>query len=153
MTKTTLLIAATILLGLTGFQTGCNSSSPTGTAGPAPTATPPAKIIATGPAGNSLTGTISNSEGVMKKGSQSFTLAFTDASNMPVEVGSAAINFRMAAMGSMAEMNSGATFTTTATPGVYDGKVNLDMAGDWQAMITYEGPAGKGAFLLPIVAK
>jgi hypothetical protein len=59
----------------------------------------------------------------------------------------------MAAMGSMAEMNNGATFTSTGTPGVYSGKTDIEMAGEWQAQITYEGPAGKGAFKLPIIAK
>jgi hypothetical protein len=36
---------------------------------------------------------------------------------------------------------------------VYSGKVEIEMAGEWQAQITYEGPAGKGSFSLPMVAK
>jgi hypothetical protein len=111
------------------------------------------KTIATGPAGNNLTATMTNTEGVLRKGSQEFTLAFTDASGKPVDVGSVALNYRMAAMGSMAEMNSGATFKTTGTPGIYRGNVDIEMAGEWQAQITYEGPAGKGAFSLPVHAK
>ena len=64
-----------------------------------------------------------------------------------------ALIFHMPGMGSMAEMNDQATFTTTDTPGVYRGRANIEMAGEWQAQIAYEGPAGKGAFSLPIVAK
>ena len=50
-------------------------------------------------------------------------------------------------------MNDAATLTTTGTPGVYKGKIEIEMAGEWQAQITYEGPAGKGSFALSIVAK
>ncbi len=113
----------------------------------------PGKVIKAGPAGNNLTATLSNTEGALKKGQQEFYLAFTDSSGKPVDVGSVALNYRMAAMGSMAEMNNGATFTTSGTPGVYKGKVNIEMAGEWQAQITYEGPTGKGAFSIPVSAK
>ncbi|MEO7660116.1 MAG: FixH family protein, partial [Pyrinomonadaceae bacterium] len=106
----------------------------------------------TGPAGNNLTATLSSPTG-LKKGSQEFTLTFTDPAGKPIDVGSVALNYRMAAMGSMSEMNNGAKFTTTSTPGVYTGKVDIEMAGEWQAQITYEGPAGKGSFSLPVVAK
>lgn len=113
----------------------------------------PGKAIKAGPAGNNLTATLSNTEGVLKKGQQEFYLAFTDTSGKPVDVGSVALNYRMGAMGSMAEMNNGATFTTSGTPGVYKGKVNIEMAGEWQAQITYEGPVGKGSFSIPVSAK
>ena len=53
----------------------------------------------------------------------------------------------------MAEMNNGATFKTTGAPGVYRGSVDIEMAGEWQAQVTYEGPAGKGSFSFPVNAK
>ena len=145
MRKTILFIA---ILASIALAAGC--SSPGNTTSPAPAA---GKTIATGPAGNNLTATLSNADGTMKKGSQEITLTFADASGKPVDVGSAALNCHMAAMGSMAAMNNAATLTTTGTPGVYKCKVLLDMAGEWQAQITYEGAAGKGSFSLPIVAK
>lgn len=111
------------------------------------------KTIKSGTAGNNLTATIANSDGVLRKGKQTFTLTFSDASGKPVEVGSAAVNFHMPAMGTMAVMNNPATLSTTNTPGVYTGNVNLEMAGEWQAQITYEGPAGKGRANLPITAQ
>lgn len=111
------------------------------------------KTIKSGTAGNNLTATIANSDGVLRKGKQTFTLTFSDASGKPVEVGSAAVNFHMPAMGTMAVMNNPATLSTTNTPGVYTGNVNLEMAGEWQAQITYDGPAGKGRANLPITAQ
>ena len=111
------------------------------------------KAIKSGPAGNNLNVTLSNSDGVLRKGKQDFTLTFADASGKPVDVGSVSLNFFMPAMGSMSAMNNPATFTTTSTPGVYAGKVNLEMAGEWQAQIAYEGPAGMGKASLPITAQ
>lgn len=111
------------------------------------------KTIKSGPAGNNLTATLASSDGVLRNGKQDFTLTFADASGKPVDVGSVALNFYMPAMGSMAAMNNPATFTTTSTPGVYRGTVDLEMAGEWQAQITYDGPAGKGKATLPVTAQ
>jgi hypothetical protein len=111
------------------------------------------KSIKSGPAGNNLTATISSADGVLRKGKQDFKLAFTDASGKPVDVGAVSLNFFMPAMGSMSAMNSPTTFTTTGTPGIYQGKADLEMSGEWQAQITYEGPAGKGKATLAITAQ
>lgn len=147
MRKIILFVGFASLVGMIIFTAACGSTNNS------PTAPAAGKTIATGPAGNNLTATVSNADGVLRKGKQEFTLTFADAAGKPVDVGAVAFNNRMAAMGSMAEMNNGATLTTTSTPGVYLGKVEIEMAGEWQAQITYEGPAGKGAFKLPIVAK
>ncbi len=146
MRKTILFVGLLTFAGVIVFVSACGAGSNSST-------TPSGKTIATGPAGNNLTATLSSADGVLRKGKQEFTLTFTDTSGKPVDVGSVALNYRMAAMGSMAEMNNGATFTTTGTPGVYSGKADIEMAGGWQAQITYEGPAGKGAFSLPVNAK
>lgn len=111
------------------------------------------KTIKSGPAGNNLTATISNSSGVLKKGKQDFTLTFTDASGKPVDVGAASLNFFMPAMGSMSAMNIPATIKTTGTPGVYSCTADVEVSGEWQAQITYEGPAGNGKATLPITAQ
>ncbi|MEP6944405.1 MAG: FixH family protein [Acidobacteriota bacterium] len=140
-------ILFTTLFALSVFAAACGSA---GSSGPA---APTGKTIATGPAGNNLTAILSNLDGALKKGVQEFTLTFTDSSGKPVDVGSVALNYRMAAMGSMSEMNTGATFTTTGTPGVYKGKADIEMGGEWKAMITYEGAAGKNAFSIPVIAK
>jgi len=139
-----LIIASISLLAMTLIASACGSSSNPPAAG---------KTIASGPAGNNLTATIANAEGSLRKGQQEFTLTFADASGKAVDVGAVAFNNHMAAMGSMSAMNNAGTITTTGSPGVYSVKVNIDMAGEWQGQITYEGAAGKGSFTLPIVAK
>ncbi|MBA3354151.1 MAG: FixH family protein [Blastocatellia bacterium] len=135
-----ILIVATFAI----FIVACGSGGDPASAG---------KSIKSGPAGNNLTVTLSNSDGVLRKGNQNFTLTFADASGKPVDVGSVSLNFFMPAMGSMSAMNSQSTFTTTSTPGAYAGKADVEMAGEWQAQITYEGPAGKGKATLPITAQ
>ena len=103
-----------------------------------------AKIIKSASIGNNLTLTLSNADGVLRKGQQEIFLTFTDASGKPVDVGAVSFNNHMQAMGTMPAMNNAATLTTTGTPGVYRGKINVEMAGEWQSQIAYEGPAGKG---------
>ena len=144
MRKTILFIGSITLFSVIVFIAACGSGSNIAATG---------KTIVSGPAGNNLTATIANANGNLRKGSQEFTLTFTDASGKPVDVGAVAFNNHMAAMGSMGAMNNAATLKTTGTPGVYSGKVEIEMAGEWQAQITYEGPAGKGSFTLPINAK
>jgi ABC-type Fe3+-hydroxamate transport system substrate-binding protein len=137
-----ILVLSFIILTL--FAAACGSGSNDAASG---------KTIKSAPAGNNLTATLSNSDGVLRKGAQEFTLTFTDASGKPVDVGAVAVNYNMPAMGSMPVMNNAATFTTTNTPGVYRGKVDIEMAGEWQSQISYDGPAGKGKFTLPVTAQ
>ena len=113
----------------------------------------PGKVIKSAPAGNNLTVEISNEDGVLKHGDEEFFVTFKDSSGKPVDVGAVALNFFMPAMGTMTSMNNAATFTTTETPGVYRGKAKIEMAGEWQAQITYEGKAGKGQLTMPVTAQ
>jgi hypothetical protein len=139
----TRLLAIISFLALSVFTFSCNKAG-TDSSG---------KTIKSGPAGNNLTATLSSSDGVLRNGKNTFTLTFANAGGKPVDVGAVSVNFFMPAMGSMATMNDPATLTTTGTPGVYTGNVNLQMAGEWQTQITYEGPAGKGKATLPITAQ
>ncbi|HQU92295.1 MAG TPA: FixH family protein [Pyrinomonadaceae bacterium] len=148
MKKIFLYGAIASVLALTIIAAACGS-------GAQPTVETPVvgKVIKTGPAGNNLTVTLSSDTGTLKSGEQEIYLAFTDASGKPVDVGSVSFNNRMPAMGSMAEMNNAATLTTTGTPGVYRGKIDVEMAGEWQSQIAYEGPAGKGKATLSVTAR
>ena len=101
---------------------------------------------------NNLQATLSNTSGQLKSGEQEVTLAFTDSAGKPVDVGAVSLNFHMPAMGSMAAMNNAVTFTTT-TPGVYNGKVNIEMVGEWIGQLAYEGPAGKGKGTFSVTAR
>lgn len=131
-----------LITAAAGFALACGSGAPSA-----------GKAIKSGPAGNNITATLSNSDGVLRKGKQTFTLTFADASGKPVDVGSASLNFFMPAMGSMSAMNNPATLTTTSTPGVYSATADLEMSGEWQAQVKYDGGAGKGSANLAITAQ
>lgn len=111
------------------------------------------RVIKSAPAGNNLTVALTTADGVLRHGSTEFTLTFTDSSGKPVDVGAVALTFHMPQMGTMAEMNDAATFTTTDTPGVYRGRADIEGAGEWQARITYDGPAGRGQSSFPVTAQ
>ena len=110
------------------------------------------KVIKSVPAGNNLTVSLA-SDSVLKRANTEFTLTFTDASGKTVDVGAVALIFHMPQMGTMAEMNDAASFTTTETPGVYRGKANVQMGGEWQVRITYEGPQGRGQASFPVTVQ
>ena len=137
---------ALILSVISIFIVACSGST---TGSPAQTG----KLIKSAPVGNNLTVTLSNADGVLRKGQQEIFLTFTDASGKPVDVGAVSFNNNMPAMGTMPVMNNGATLTTTETPGVYRGKINVEMAGEWQSQIAYEGPAGKGKTSFSVTAQ
>lgn len=143
MKKSIILIAialGVVIAAACGSKAGTDGSVPTG------------KVIKTAPIGN-LTATLSNSTGQLKQGDQEVTLSFTDSSGKPVEAGAVSLNFHMPAMGGMSAMNDGVTLTTTSTPGVYRGKVNIGMAGEFQAQLAYEGPAGTGKATFSVAAQ
>ena len=131
---------------MTVFAIGCGGSGGAGNADSG-------KMIKQAPAGNNLTATLASSDGVLRKGKQTLTLKFTDASGKPVDVGSASLNFHMPAMGTMAVMNNAAALTTTGTPGVYSGNVDIEMSGQWEAQVAYQGPAGTGKATMPVSAQ
>ena len=130
------------LIGLVILVAACGSK---------PTET--GKVIKSAPAGNNLTVALATSDGVLKHGNTEFTLTFADSSGKPVDVGAVALVFHMPQMGTMAEMNDAATFTTTDTPGVYRGKADIEVAGEWQVRITYDGTKGRGQASFPVTAQ
>lgn len=111
------------------------------------------KVIKSAPAGNGLTVSLATPDGVLRHGNSQFTLTFADSSGEPVDVGAVALTFHMPPMGTMAEMNDPASFTTTSTAGVYNGKAEIEVAGEWQVKISYEGPAGRGQASFPVTAQ
>ena len=151
MKKIIVIISFALLFGLIVLIGACSSS-------PKPTAENPiqGKVIKSGPIGNNLMVTLSNESGKLKSGDQEIMVAFTDASGKAVDVGvvsAAGLNFMMPSMGSMAQMNNAANFTTTSIPGVYKGKVKIEMPGEWQAQISYEGANGSGKTSIPVTAQ
>src|SRR5262245_39306176 len=100
-----------------------------------------------------LTITLSSPTGELKNGENDLMITFFDGAGKPVDVGAASLNFHMAAMGSMAEMNDRATLTATGVPGKYRAQVNIEMAGSWEAQIKYQGPHGSGRESMTVRAK
>ena len=137
------LAIAFVLAVLALVAAACSSSSTTDTG----------KVIKSAPVGNNLTVTLSNKDGVLKNGDNEFFVSFKDGSGKTVDVGAVGLNFYMPAMGTMPAMNGSATFASTSTPGVYQGKAKLESAGDWQAQISYEGAAGKGKSTFTVTAQ
>jgi len=140
------IIIVSILSAVSIFIVACgnsNSDNPVATG----------KVIKSAPVGNNLTVTLSTADGMLRKGQQEIFLTFTDASGKPVDVGAVSFNNNMPAMGTMPVMNNAATLTTTGTPGVYKGKIDVEMAGEWQSQIAYEGPAGKGKTSFSVTAQ
>jgi len=132
-----------VLIGLAAGLAACGSKE----------GTTKGKAIKSAPAGNNLTVSLATADGVLRRGKTDFTLSFADAAGKPVEVGAVALTFHMPQMGTMSEMNDAATFTTTETPGVYLGRAEIEASGEWQARISYEGPAGRGQASFPVTAQ
>lgn len=136
------VITATLVMSIALFAAACSKGGTT--AGD--------KVIKSTKTGN-LTVTLTNSTGELKNGANELFITFADASGKLVDVGAASLNFHMAAMGTMAEMNNKATLTTTETPGKYHAKVDIEMASTWEAVITYEGSQGKGQAVMTVNVK
>ena len=136
-------LLALSLLALLLFVAACGSRASSVDTG---------KVIKSAPIGN-LTVALSSPSGQIKHGGDEFYITFKDSSAKPVDVGAAALTFHMPQMGSMAQMNDHANLTTTDTPGVYRAKAEIQMAGEWQAQVSYEGPAGKGQTSFSVTAQ
>jgi YtkA-like len=136
-------ILAFSLLVLLSLAAACGSKSSSVDTG---------KVIKSAPVGN-LSVTLSSSSGQLKHGGDEFLVTFKDSSGKPVDVGAAALTFHMPQMGSMAQMNDHATLTTTDTPGIYRAKAEIEVAGEWQAQVSFEGPAGKGQTSFSVTAQ
>ena len=136
-------ILAFSLLAVLSFIAACGSKS---------ASADPGKVIKSAPVGN-LTVTLASPSGQLKHGGDKFFVTFKDSSGKPVDVGAAALTFHMPQMGSMAQMNDHATLTTTDTPGIYRAKAEIEVAGEWQAQVSFEGPAGKGQTSFSVTAQ
>jgi len=141
MKKPALILSITALLLIAA---ACGSQGGSSTAN-----TEGEKVIKTAPMGN-LTVTLATESGQLKKGDNEFLLTVKDSSGKNVEVNAVSLNLRMPAMGSMSEMNDQASFATTKTPGVCRGKINVEVGGEWQAKVVYDGPSGRVETSFPI---
>jgi hypothetical protein len=90
-------------------------------------------------------------QGALHQGDNDMLIEFRNSTGQLVDAGKVKFetNMNMASM----VMHSGATIERTATPGRYRAQINLGMAGDWNATLSFDGPAGKGETNFSITAK
>lgn len=96
--------------------------------------------------------TILSESGKITQGKNSFVLEFASAATkQPVDVGTVSLETSMAMPG-MAPMIAGATVTRDGAPGRYLGTITFPDRGARQAILTWDGPTGKGStrFSLPV---
>ena len=110
------------------------------------------KIIKSAKSGD-ITISLSSASGEIRSGENDVMLSFTDASGKPVDMPAASLKFHMPAMGSMAEMNDVATLTTTDTRGKFHAQINIEVAGSWEAMISFQGLRGTEQATMSVNAK
>jgi len=139
--KAKLIVAGVVLSVSVSFVAACRGANSSNE-----------KVIKSVKSGE-LTITLSSPSGELKNGENDLMITFFDGDGKPVDVGAASLNFHMAAMGSMAEMNDRATLTTTEITGKYRAQVNIEMAGTWEAQVKYQGPHGSGRESMTVRAK
>jgi hypothetical protein len=81
-------------------------------------------------------------EGALRQGDNEVLIEFRDGNGQLVDVGNVKFDLNMNMPGM--QMSSGGTIERTSTPGRYRAKIKIDMSGDWNGKISYEGPRGKG---------
>jgi len=80
--------------------------------------------------------------GQARKGPSELLIEFRDANDQLVDVGDVKMDANMNMPGM--QMHSGATVERTKPAGQYRAKIKPDMAGDWMAKLSFQGPRGNG---------
>jgi hypothetical protein len=91
---------------------------------------------------NDLKVNLINREGGLGKGANDVLIEFRDRNGQLADVG--AVNFKIDMNMPGMVMHGSATVERTNVPGQYRAKIKIDMSGDWNAKISYDGPLGKG---------
>jgi hypothetical protein len=91
---------------------------------------------------NDLTVKLMASAGQLQKGDNNVLIEFRASDGQLVDVGDVNFTIDMNMPGMV--MRGGGPAQKTGTAGQYRAKVRADMAGDWNAKISYDGPCGKG---------
>jgi hypothetical protein len=80
--------------------------------------------------------------GQARRGPSELLIEFRDANDQLVDVGDVKMEANMNMPGM--QMHEGATIQRSGTPGQYRAKIKPDMAGDWMAKLSLNGPHGSG---------
>src|SRR5437763_1824385 len=100
---------------------------------------------------NDLTANLIAPEGQLGQGNNELLIEFRNRNGQLVDVGNVKFDLNMNMPGM--QMSSGGTIERTNTPGRYRAKIKADMAGDWNARISFDGPHGHGQQSFSITAK
>jgi len=100
---------------------------------------------------NDLTVSLVNRERGLRQGNNEVMVEFRDRNGQLVDVGNVSFNINMNMPGM--QMQGGGAAERTGTPGQYRARVKADMAGDWNAKISFQGPHGKGQRSFSVTAK
>ncbi len=101
---------------------------------------------------NGLTVNFYHADGGLKFADNEVIIEFRDAaSGEAVDVGTVKFELDMNMPGMV--MHSGSTITPADAPGRYRAKIKPDMAGDWKAQLSYDGPRGTGSFSFAVNVK
>jgi hypothetical protein len=91
---------------------------------------------------NDLTVKLTTSKGQLRKGDNNLLIEFYEPSGRPVDVGGVNFTIDMNMPGMV--MHGGGPAQRTGAAGQYRTNIKADMAGDWQAKISFDGPHGRG---------
>jgi Cu(I)/Ag(I) efflux system membrane protein CusA/SilA len=91
---------------------------------------------------NGLTVNFIHPQGQLRRGNNEFLIEFRNAQSQLVDVGN--VNFKLDMNMPGMQMHSGATIERTKTPGQYLAKFKIDMSGDWNAKLSFQGSHGQG---------
>lgn len=100
---------------------------------------------------NDLTVNFIHSQGQLRRGNNEFLIEFRDRNGQLVDVGT--VNFKIDMNMPGMVMHGGATIERTRNAGQYRAKTKIDMAGDWNAKISFDGRHGKGQRSFSVTAK
>src|SRR6266436_4738793 len=100
---------------------------------------------------NDLTVRISDRDGHLRQGDNETTIEFRDAKAHLVDVGKVNLQINSNMPGS--QIHRDVVVERTATRGLYRGKIQVDMSGDWNMKISYDGPHGKGETTFTVPAE
>jgi len=100
---------------------------------------------------NDLTANFSAREGQLRQGTNEVLIEFRDRNGQLADVGNVRFDMDMNMPGM--QMHSGGTIEQASTPGRYRAKIKIDMSGDWNAKIVYDGPRRHGQQSFSVTVK
>ena len=89
--------------------------------------------------------------GALRQGNNEVLIEFRDRNGQLVDIGDVKFDMGMNMPGM--QMHSGGTVERTNTPGRYRAKMKIDMSGDWNAKISFDGSRGHGETTFSISAR